>query len=67
MVISKAEFLKHNFSEKHLLAVIALGSVSITAIDMYIYESGYTFGRVAYNGCLGRSHEFQVRKLSPVS
>jgi hypothetical protein len=27
---------------------------------MLIYDSEETYGKVAYNGCLGKSHEFQV-------
>lgn len=60
-MILNSNLIHYYIGEKKLLLLILFGSLSITTIDLLIYESEQTYGIVAYNGCMGVSHEFQVR------
>ena len=60
LIITKSEFVRYQLGETTLMIILSIGSVTLTSIDSVIYQSGNSYGRVAFNGCLGRSHEFQV-------
>ena len=62
-MIYKSDFVHGRIGEKCLLFLITFGSLAITTVDIFLFESEVTYGKVGYNGCLGRSHEFQVRSL----
>ena len=62
-MIYKSDFVRGTMGEKGLLFLITFGSLAITTLDIILYESEVTYGKVGFNGCLGRSHEFQVRSL----
>ena len=60
LMIHKANFVRYYLGENCLLLLITLGSLAITAFNLAIFESEEAYGKVGYNACFGRSHEFQV-------
>ena len=63
-MIYRSKLVHETIGEKFLLYIITLASIAIASFDIFIFESEVTNGLVGYNGCLGRSHEFQVRVLN---